>query len=124
MGLTNWKQAPKGKILRTDVTIAKNYLEHKELEALNRIVGMYLDFAENMASRQRPMTMKDWAERLDAFLQFNEYAVLQDAGKISAEVAHKLAEEEYQKYRVIQDMEFVSDFDKEVKRIEANSKKK
>jgi hypothetical protein len=90
MGLTTWKNAPKGKILKSDVTIAKNYLVEKELSNLNRVVGMYLDFAENMAERQRLMSMKDWAERLDAFLQFNEYTVLKDAGKVSAAVAHTL----------------------------------
>jgi len=92
-------------------------LEEKELSNLNRIVGMYLDFAENMAERQKLMSMKDWAERLDAFLQFNEYAVLKDAGKISAAVAHKLAETQFEKYRIVQDKDYESDFDKEVKRL-------
>jgi hypothetical protein len=123
MGLTTWKNAPSGKILKSDVTIAKNYLNEKELSNLNRIVGMYLDFAENMAERQRLMTMKDWAERLDAFLQFNEYAVLKDAGKISAAVAHKLAETQFEKYRVVQDKEYESDFDKEVKKLNQKNKK-
>lgn len=122
MGLTTWKNAPKGKILKSDVTIAKNYLDEKELSNLNRIVGMYLDFAENMAERQRLMTMKDWAERLDAFLQFNEYAVLKDAGKISATVAHKLAETQFEKYRVVQDKEYESDFDKEIKKLDQKNK--
>lgn len=122
MGLTTWKNAPSGKILKSDVTIAKNYLDEKELSNLNRIVGMYLDFAENMAERQRLMTMKDWAERLDAFLQFNEYEVLKDAGKISAAVAHTLAEEQFKKYRVVQDKEYESDFDKEVKQLNKRNK--
>lgn len=87
MGLTTWKNAPKGKILKTDVSIAKNYLSEQELDELNRIVSMYLDYAENQARRHIAMTMKDWKERLDGFLQFNEYAVLKDAGRISAEIA-------------------------------------
>ena len=124
MGLTTWKNAPKGKILKSDIIIAKNYLDEKEVSNLNRIVGMYLDFAENMAERQRLMTMKDWTERLDAFLQFNEYAVLKDAGKISAVVAHKLAETEFEKYRVVQDKEYESDFDKEIKKLDQKNKTK
>lgn len=122
MGLTTWKNAPEGKVLKSDVSIAKNYLSEKELKDLNRIVTMYLDFAELQAERQNPMKMTDWVSRLDAFLQFNEYAVLKDAGKISATIAKQLAETEYQKYRVKQDQEFQSDFDKEVKRI-INKKK-
>ena len=124
MGLTTWKNGPKGKILKSDVTIAKNYLNESELSALNRIVSMYLDFAENMAGRQKLMTMKDWIERLDAFLQFNEYAVLKDAGKVSATVAHKLAETEFEKYRVMQDKEYISDFDAAIKKLEQKSKAK
>ncbi len=111
MGLTTWKNAPAGKILKSDVAVAKNYLEEKELTELNRVVSMYLDYAEGQAKKQRTMTMCDWAEKLDAFLAFNEYDLLRDAGKISAEVAKKLAEEEYEKYRIIQDQQFVSDFD-------------
>jgi len=117
MGLTTWKNAPKGKVLKSDVGIAKNYLEESELRQLNRIVTMYLDFAELQAERQIPMTMHDWANRLDAFLQFNEYDILQDAGKVSAEVAKHLADVEYAKFRVVQDREFTSDFDRQVKRI-------
>jgi hypothetical protein len=124
MGLTTWKNAPKGKILKSDVTIAKNYLDEKELSNLNRVVGMYLDFAENMAERQRLMSMKEWAERLDAFLQFNEYAVLKDAGKISAAVAHTLAENQFEKYRIVQDKEYESDFDKEIKKLDKKNKTK
>lgn len=124
MGLTTWKNAPKGKILKTDVAVAKNYLNEKELKELNRIVTMYLDFAELQAEKQNPMKMVDWVSRLDAFLQFNDYKVLKDAGKISASIAKQLAEKEYSKYRVVQDKEFESDFDKEVKRITKKGKKK
>jgi hypothetical protein len=124
MGLTTWKNAPKGKILKTDVSVAKNYLSEKELQELNRIVTMYLDFAELQAEKQNPMKMVDWVSRLDAFLQFNDYRVLKDAGKISASIAKQLAEKEYSKYRVVQDKEFESDFDKEVKRITKKGKKK
>jgi hypothetical protein len=124
MGLTTWKNAPKGKILKTDVSVAKNYLNEKELKELNRIVTMYLDFAELQAEKQNPMKMVDWVSRLDAFLQFNDYKVLKDAGKISASIAKQLAVKEYSKYRVVQDKEFESDFDKEVKRITKKGKKK
>lgn len=112
MGLTTWKRAPKGMILKGDITTAKNYLSEKELKSLNRIVSMYLDYAESQAERQNAMTMEDWIERLDGFLEFNEYEILQDAGKISANVAKKLAEEEYDKFRPVQDKVFESDFDK------------
>src|SRR5258708_2459753 len=97
MGLTTWKNAPKGKIQKTDIAIAKNYLSEKELDELNRIVGMYLDYAENQAKRQIPMTMADWAARLDAFLQFNEYAVLKDAGHINADIAKNVRKTGYLK---------------------------
>ena len=117
MGLTTWKNSPKGKVLKSDVSIAKNYLNKKEIDKLNRIVTMYLDYAENQAARQIPMSMKDWVEKLDAFLQFNDYSVLKNAGSISAEIAKKLATEQFEKYRVIQDEDFESDFDKEIKRI-------
>lgn len=115
MGLTTWKNSPAGKILKTDVSVAKNYLQEKELDELNRIVGMYLDYAENQARRQIAMSMKEWVERLDAFLQFNEYKVLKDAGKISHAIAVKLAEQEFEKYRVQQDALYESDFDKVLK---------
>ena len=118
MGLTAWKNAPKGKILKTDVAIAKNYLNEPELDELNRIVSMYLDYAENQARRKIPMSMKDWAARLDNFLQFNEYAVLKDAGRISAEIAKKLAEQQYDQYRILQDHNYVSDFDEAIKDLE------
>jgi len=122
MGLTTWKNAPKGKILKSDVTIAKNYLGEKESRNLNRIVNMYLDFAELHAERQVPMKMQEWADRLDAFLHFNQYDVLNNPGKVSAAVAKETAEKEYDKFRVIQDNKFISDFDKEVKKL--NKKKK
>ncbi|MCD4734925.1 MAG: virulence RhuM family protein [Bacteroidales bacterium] len=117
MGLTTWKNSPKGKVLKSDVSLAKNYLNKKEIEELNRIVTMYLDYAENQAARQIPMRMKDWVEKLDAFLQFNDYSVLKNAGSISAEIAKKLATEQFEKFRIIQDKEFESDFDKEIKRL-------
>jgi hypothetical protein len=112
MGLTTWKRAPKGKVLKSDISTAKNYLSEKELKSLNRIVTMYLDYAESQAERQNAMTMEDWIEKLDGFLEFNEYEILQDAGNVSAKVAKKLAEEEYEKFRPIQDQAFESDFDK------------
>lgn len=124
MGLTTWKNAPNGKILKTDIGTAKNYLQEKEIKELERIVTMYLDFAELQAERQIPMKMADWVTRLDAFLQFNEYQILKDAGKVSHEVAMKLAEKEYEKFRVIQDRNFESDFEKEVKKITDKPKKK
>jgi hypothetical protein len=117
MGLQTWKNSPSGKILKSDIGIAKNYLVEKEIKELERVVTMYLDFAELQASRQIPMKMADWVSRLDAFLQFNEYEVLKDGGNISHEVAVKLAEEAYDKFRVIQDQNFESDFDKEIKKI-------
>jgi hypothetical protein len=117
MGLTTWKNSPKGKVLKSDVSVAKNYLNKKEIDELNRIVTMYLDYAENQAARQIPMTMKDWVGKLDAFLQFNDYSVLKNAGSISAEIAKELATKEFEKFRVIQDEDYESDFDKEVKRI-------
>ena len=117
MGLTTWKNAPTGKVLNTDVSVAKNYLSEKEIKDLNRIVTMYLDFAELQAERQNPMKMNDWIGKLDGFLQFNDYKVLKDAGKVTATIAKQLAEQEYQKFRIEQDKAFESDFDKEVKRI-------
>lgn len=117
MGLTTWKNGLSGKILKSDVSVAKNYLKENELKQLNRIVTMYLDYAENQAERHIAMTMQDWVKRLDAFLQFNEYEILKDAGKVSARVAKDLAELEYEKFRVIQDRNFESDFDREVKKL-------
>jgi hypothetical protein len=119
MGLTTWKNAPTGKILKSDVSVAKNYLIEREIKELERIVSMYLDYAENQAARQIPMKMADWVAKLDAFLQFNEYEVLANAGKVSAEVGKRLAEEQYDEFRVRQDREFESDFEGEVKRIES-----
>lgn len=115
MGLTTWKKSPSGKIIKSDVSVAKNYLTEKELKDLNRIVNMYLDYAELQASRQIPMKMQDWVNKLDAFLNFNDYKVLKDSGKISADVAKKLAECEYEKFRIEQDKFYESDFDKEIK---------
>lgn len=116
MGLKTWKNAPKGKILKSDVSVAKNYLLENEIKELERIVTMYLDYAANQAARQIPMKMADWVQRLDAFLQFNEYEVLTNAGKVSAEVAKALAEQHYAQFRIRQDREFESDFEAEVKR--------
>lgn len=124
MGLTTWKNAPKGKILKSDVSVAKNYLIEREIKELERIVSMYLDYAENQAARQIAMKMEDWVAKLDAFLQFNEYEVLLNAGKVSSEVGKRLAEEQYDKFRVRQDREFESDFDVEVKRIESRRPRK
>lgn len=117
MGLATWKKAPDGKIVKTDVVIAKNYLIEKEINELNRIVTMYLDYAENQAERQKAMYMKGWVEKLDAFLKFNDYDILTDAGKVSAEVAKALALKEFEKFRIVQDQIFESDFDKEIKKI-------
>lgn len=122
MGLTTWKNSSKGKVLKSDVSVAKNYLNQKEIEELNRIVTMYLDYAENQAARQIPMKMKDWIGKLDGFLQFNDYSVLKNAGSISADIAKKLATEEFEKFRVKQDSEFESDFDREVKRLKGDDK--
>ena len=112
MGLTNWKNAPEGKIVKADVTIAKNYLHKEELSELNEIVTMYLDYATRQARRQIPMTMDDWASKLDAFLQFNDADILQNKGKVTAEIAKTFAESEFEKYRVLQDALYKSDFDK------------
>jgi hypothetical protein len=121
MGLTSWKNAPDGKVLKSDVSVAKNYLQEEEISQLNQIVSMYLDFAELQAQRQVPMRMENWVERLDAFLQFNEFEVLKDGGRINAELARDLAEAEYEKFRVRQDREYISDFDKEVKKLNAKA---
>jgi hypothetical protein len=112
MGLTSWKNALNGKIRKTDVVIAKNYLQEEELEFFNRIVTMYLDYAEFQAKNKKMMYMQDWVEKLDSFLQFNEKEILNHKGKISHEVAISLALDEYEKYRIIQDREYLSDFDK------------
>ena len=112
MGLTSWKTAPTGEIVKADVSIAKNYLLKDELEELNEIVEMYLDYANRQARRHIPMTMADWAEKLDAFLKFNDAEILQDKGKVTHEIAKAFAESEFEKYRVIQDSNYKSDFDK------------
>ncbi len=112
MGLTSWKNAPSGKIIKSDVSVAKNYLTEHELRRLDRVVSMYLDYAEEQAERHIPMSMEDWAKKLDAFLQFNEYELLNNVGRVSAQVAKVFAESEFEKYRIIQDRLFQSDFDK------------
>jgi hypothetical protein len=117
IGLTTWKKAPEGKILKSDVVIAKNYLNEKEIKFLNRIVTMYLDYAENQAERGIPMTMNDWTGKLNAFLKFNEAEILENAGKVTAEIAKSFAESEFEKYRPIQDRLFESDFDREIKKL-------
>jgi hypothetical protein len=117
MGLTTWKNAPKCSIRKTDIGVAKNYLNEKELNGLNRIVSMYLDYAENQAQKGVVLFMKDWVLKLDAFLQFNEESVLNHQGKVSHEVALALAESEYEKYRIIQDKMIESDFDLEIKKL-------
>lgn len=123
MGLTVWKNSPKGSIREPDVVIAKNYLNEEELDHLNRIVTFYLDYAEMQAKRGIIMYMKDWVSKLDAFLKFNERQILGDAGKITHEVAESLALKEYEKYRVMQDKNYASDFDREVQKLEAEAKK-
>ena len=112
MGLTSWDNVPDGKILRTDVTIAKNYLSKDELDSLGRIVNAFLDLAESRAKRNIPMTMEDWAKRLDAFLEFDDREILQDNGKITKKIADEKAYSEFEKYRIVQDRLFMSDFDK------------
>ena len=117
MGLTIWKNAPKRKIRKPDVMVAKNYLDKKEMDSLNRVVTMYLDYAESQSKRHKIMYMKDWVEKLNAFLKFNERDILENAGKITQEIAKQHAESEFEKYRIIQDRLFQSDFDKLVKQI-------
>lgn len=123
MGLTTWKNAPHGKILKPDVIIAKNYLTQEELKSLDRFVTMYLDYAEDRAKRNIPMTMKDWAEKLNAFLQFNERDILDHPGKVSREMAKAFAESEFEKYRITQDRLFESDFDRHIKQVLKNSQR-
>ena len=126
MGLTNWKESPDGPIYRYDVDVAKNYLNEKELKDLNRIVTMYLDYAEYQAENHNAMTMNDWVDRLNAFLRFNGKEILKNVGKISQKVAQELAYKEYDKYKLNQDKLYVSDFDKfleEVKLLEDIDKK-
>ena len=117
MGLTTWKNAPQGKVLKPDVVVAKNYLTEKELKSLERIVTMYLDYAEDQAERRIPMTMRDWAAKLNAFLQFNERDILDNPGKVSQALAKAFAESEFEKYRIVQDRLFESDFDRHIKQV-------
>ena len=123
MGLTTWADAPDGKIKKSDVTIAKNYLSQDEMKQLNRMVTAYLDFAENMTLRHIPLTMQDWEKRLNSFIEMFDYGILQDAGKVSTEIAKLHAETEFEKYRVIQDRLFMSDFDKYMLELEESAKK-
>jgi len=118
MGLQTWRNAPNGKVLKPDVSVGKNYLAETQLQELNRVVTMYLDYAENQAQRGIPMKMTDWVSKLDAFLQFNEYQILDNPGKMSATAAKAIAEKEYDKFRVEQDKVFESDFDQVVKKIQ------
>lgn len=122
MGLTHWENGPDGKILKSDVSIAKNYLSEKEMSFLERIVSLYLDYAELQAERHIPMSMEDWSKRLDGFLEFNGTEILMGAGKISAEQAKLYAETEFEKYRIIQDRLFMSDFDKYMLKLEQKTK--
>ena len=112
MGLTTWKNAPNGKIVKSDVSVAKNYLSMLEIKDLNQFVSMYLDYAERQARKRVPMTMEDWATKLDVFLELNEEVILQGKGRVTAEIARAFAESEFEKYRAIQDKEYQSDFDR------------
>ena len=120
MGLTTWQDSPNGKIKKSDVVIAKNYLTETEMTQLNRMVSAYLDFAEDMANRHIPLTMADWETRLNKFIEMFEYGLLQDAGKVSTEIAKIHAETEFEKYRVIQDKLFMSDYDRFIEKLEQN----
>ena len=111
MGLTTWKNAPDGKILETDVVVAKNYLSQDEITELNTLVSMYLDYAERQVKLGKIISMKEWKEKLEIFLKVNEYNILADNGKIKKEIADKLALDEYKKYRIVQDKKYISDFD-------------
>ena len=122
MGLRTWKNAPAGKILKSDVSVAKNYLTEDTIKGLQRIVSMYLDYAENQAARHIPMKMKDWTQKLDAFLAFNDYQILTDAGSVSHAVAKTLAETEYEKFRVVQDRAYESDFEREARKLLGTAK--
>ena len=117
MGLTTWQDAPKGKIQKFDVNVAKNYLSENEMQQLQRLVSAYLDIAEDMAIRQIPMTMEDWESRLNKFIEATDREILQNAGKVTAEIAKAHAESEFEKYRIIQDRLFESDFDKEIRKL-------
>ena len=117
MGLTTWKHGPDGKILKSDVAVAKNYLNEAHIKELNQIISAYLDLAENRAQRQILMKMTDWIEFLHNFLELSKYPILRDKGKVNALQAKLKAEKELDEYRVIQDENYISDFDKEIKRI-------
>ena len=112
MGLTTWKDAPNGKIMLSDAKVAKNYLSEEEISELNRIVNMYLDYAENLALRQKAMSMKDWASRLDKFLEFNEYQILHGKGSISRKAVDEFVKEEFDKFKPVQDKNYISDYNK------------
>ena len=122
MGLTTWATAPDGKIVKSDVTVAKNYLSEHEMRSLERIVSAYLDLAEDRAERHIPMTMEDWSKRLDLFLMADDREILQDTGKITARIAKAKAQSEFEKYRIVQDKLFVSDFDRYILELEENMK--
>lgn len=124
MGLTTWKNAPHGKIIKPDVSIAKNYLSKKEIKALDRITTMYLDYAEDQAEQNIPMTMEDWSKKMNVFLKFNNRELLDNPGKVAQEIAKAFAESEFGKYRIVQDRLFESDFDKMIKKLEDNSEGK
>ncbi len=124
MGLTSWEKGPEGKILKSDVSIAKNYLSRDEMDSLGRIVNAYLELAENRAKRRIPMTMEDWAKRLDLFLEYDDRQILKDSGKITAQIAKDHAESEFEKYRIVQDRLFENDFDKMIKQLEHKEDKK
>jgi hypothetical protein len=124
MGLTTWKDAPRGKIQKFDVSVAKNYLTEDEMAQLTRLVAAYLDVAEDMAIRRIPMTMQDWESRLNRFIAATDREILQDAGKVTAEIAKAHAESEYEKYRIVQDRLFESDFDRMMKQIESAGEEK
>jgi hypothetical protein len=123
MGLTTWKNAPHGMIIKPDVSVAKNYLAEKEIKALDRITTMYLDYAEDQAEQNIPMTMEDWSSKLNVFLKFNNRDLLENPGKVTQEVAKSFAESEFEKYRIVQDRLFESDFDKMIKKLENKSDK-
>lgn len=122
MGLTSWKNAPSGKIVKADVSIAKNYLLHDEMQELNEIVTMYLDYAIRQARRHIPMTMAEWAGKLDAFLKFNDAEILQDKGRVTTEIAKAFAENEFEQYRVMQDENYLSDFDRLILEMDSENK--
>ena len=112
MGLTTWRDVPNGKIMLSDAKVAKNYLSEDEISELNRIVNMYLDYAENLALRQKAMSMKDWASRLDKFLEFNEYQILHGKGSISRKAVDEFVKEEFEKFKPVQDKNYISDYNR------------